>query len=127
MLKLPQSSTDRKHFVIVGALVLVTTIALGFFLLAILPVKAQYSVQAEPIRWLFQLHIWLIAFLFSLVVVFMLYALIVFRKRKDENSEGEHFEGNTTLEVAWTVIPLVLVIFLVHRFSDLTGGHPRQR
>ncbi|BAL99101.1 MULTISPECIES: cytochrome c oxidase subunit II [Caldilinea] len=110
MLKLPQSSTDRKHFVIVGALVLVTTIALGFFLLAILPVKAQYSVQAEPIRWLFQLHIWLIAFLFSLVVVFMLYALIVFRKRKDEDSEGEHFEGNTTLEVAWTVIPLVLVI-----------------
>ncbi len=50
MLKLPQSSTDRKHFVIVGALVLIVTILLGFALLAILPVKAQSSVQAEPIR-----------------------------------------------------------------------------
>jgi len=110
MLKLPQSSTDRKHFVIVGALVVIATIALGFFLLAILPVKAQHSVQAEPIRWLFQLHVWLIAFLFALVVVFMLYALIVFRKRKGDDSDGEHFEGNTTLEVAWTVIPLILVV-----------------
>ncbi|MBE2241092.1 MAG: cytochrome c oxidase subunit II [Caldilineaceae bacterium] len=110
MLKLPQSSTDRKHFMIVGALVVVTTIILGFFLLAILPIKAQASVQAEPIRWLFQLHLWLIAFLFSLVVVFMLYSLLVFRRRKGDTSEGEHFEGNTVLEIVWTVVPLVLVV-----------------
>ena len=110
MLKLPQSSGDRKHFFIVGALVLVGTIVLGFFLLAILPIKAQASVQAEPIRWLFELHIWLIAFLFSLVTVFMLYALVVFRRRKHDDSEGEHFEGNTALEVLWTVVPLVLVV-----------------
>lgn len=110
MLKLPQSSTDRKHFVIVSALVLVGTVILGFFLLAILPIKAQASVQAEPIRWLFQLHLWLIAFLFSLVMVFMFYALFVFRRRSNDDSEGEHFEGNTALEIAWTVIPLVLVV-----------------
>jgi cytochrome c oxidase subunit 2 len=110
MLKLPQSSTDRKHFFIVSALVLVGTVILGFFLLAILPIKAQSSVQAEPIRWLFQLHIWLIAFLFSLVMVFMFYALFVFRRRRNDESEGEHFEGNTALEIAWTVIPLVLVV-----------------
>mgnify|MGYP006988481880 CR=1 FL=1 len=66
---MPQSYADRKHFFIVGALVLIGTVVLGFFLLAILPIKAQASVQAEPIRWLFQLHLWLIAFLFSLVVV----------------------------------------------------------
>ncbi|MCL4830281.1 MAG: hypothetical protein KJZ95_23190, partial [Caldilinea sp.] len=126
MLKLPQSSTDRKHFVIVGALVLITTIVLGFFLLAILPVKAQHSVQAEPIRWLFQLHIWLIAFLFSLVSVFMLYSLFVFRKRKGDESEGEHFEGNTALEIAWTVVPLVLVVIFafigIQTLRDATAG-----
>ena len=87
MLKLPQSYADRKHFFIVGALVLIGTVVLGFFLLAILPIKAQSSVQAEPIRLLFQLHLWLIAFLFSLVVVFMLYALVVFRRRKGDDSE----------------------------------------
>jgi cytochrome c oxidase subunit 2 len=126
MLKLPQSYSDRKHFLIVGALVVIGTIVLGFFLLAILPIKAQASVQAEPIRWLFQLHIWLIAFLFSLVVVFMLYALVVFRRRKNDDSEGEHFEGNTTLEVIWTVVPLALVVIFsfigLRTLQDATSG-----
>jgi cytochrome c oxidase subunit 2 len=126
MLKLPQSYADRKHFFIVGALVLIGTVVLGFFLLAILPIKAQASVQAEPIRWLFQLHLWLIAFLFSLVVVFMLYALVVFRRRKNDDSEGEHFEGNTALEVIWTVVPLVLVVIFsfigLQTLRDATSG-----
>ncbi len=126
MLKLPQSSFDRKHFIIVGILVLLGTVALGFFLLAILPIKAQASVQAEPIRWLFQLHLWLIAFLFSLVIVFMLYSLVVFRKRKHDESEGEHFEGNTALEVIWTVVPLVLVVIFsfigVQTLQQATSG-----
>lgn len=126
MLKLPQSYSDRKHFLIVGALVAIVTVALGFFLLAILPIKAQASVQAEPIKWLFQLHLWLIAFLFALVVVFMLYALFVFRRRKNDDSEGEHFEGNTALEVIWTVVPLVLVVIFsfigLRTLQDATSG-----
>ena len=52
----------------------------------------------------------LIAFLFSLVVVFMLYSLVVFRRRPGDDSEGAHFEGNSALEIAWTVIPLIIVV-----------------
>lgn len=126
MLKLPQTSTDRRHFIIVGVLTLITTVVLGFFMLAILPIKAQKSVQAEPIAWLFQLHIWLIAFLFSLVVVFMLYSLVVFRRRKNDDSEGEHFEGNTALEIIWTVVPLVLVVIFsfigIQTLNGATSG-----
>jgi cytochrome c oxidase subunit 2 len=126
MLKLPQTSSDRRHFIIVGILTLVGTVVLGFFLLAILPVKAQNSVQAEPIAWLFQLHIWLIAFLFSLVVAFMLYALFVFRRRKNDDSDGDHFEGNTALEVIWTVVPLVLVVIFsfigIQTLNGATSG-----
>lgn len=126
MLKLPQSYSDRKHFLIVGALVAIITVGLGFFLLAILPIKAQASMQAEPIKWLFQLHLWLIAFLFALVVVFMLYALIVFRRRKNDDSDGEHFEGNTALEVIWTVVPLVVVVIFsfigLRTLQDATSG-----
>lgn len=126
MLKLPQSYSDRKHFLIVGALVAIITVGLGFFLLAILPIKAQASMQAEPIKWLFQLHLWLIAFLFALVVVFMLYALIVFRRRKNDDSDGEHFEGNTALEIIWTVVPLVVVVIFsfigLRTLQDATSG-----
>jgi cytochrome c oxidase subunit 2 len=52
----------------------------------------------------------LIAGLFSLVVVFMLYTLFVFRKREGDESEGEHFEGHTGFEIGWTVGPLILVV-----------------
>ena len=70
---------------------------------------------------------WLIAFLFSLVVVFMLYSLVVFRRARREG-EGEHFEGNTMLEILWTVVPLVIVVVFafigVRTLADVTAAAP---
>jgi cytochrome c oxidase subunit 2 len=43
-------------------------------------------------------------------MVFMFYAIVVFRRRDGDESDGEHFEGNTALEIAWTVIPLLVVV-----------------
>lgn len=126
MLKLPASSKDKRHFYIVGGLIVVTTIVLGILLQAILPIKASTAEQSVPIAWLFRVHIWLLAFLFALVVMFMLYSLVVFRRRKDDDSEGEHFEGNTTLEVLWTVVPLVLVLIFsfigIQTLNDTLAG-----
>ena len=59
---------------------------------------------------LFALELWLIAFLFSLVSVFMLYSFVHFRRRDGDMSDGEHFEGHTQLEIVWTAVPLLLVI-----------------
>jgi cytochrome c oxidase subunit 2 len=106
----PTATKNRRPFIVVGISVVIVTILLGIFLLAILPIKANASVQAEPISWLFDVHIWLIAFLFALVSAFMVYSIIVHRRKGDDTSEGEHFEGNTMLEIVWTVVPLVLVI-----------------
>jgi cytochrome c oxidase subunit II len=45
----------------------------------------------------------------------MLYALVVFRQRKgEEDKEGEYFHSNVRLEVAWTVIPLVFVVYYAY-------------
>ena len=52
----------------------------------------------------------MISFLFALIVVPLFYSLIVFRRRKGETGDGEHMEGNTKLEVTWTVIPLFIVL-----------------
>ena len=107
------SSANRRHFVIVGVLVVISTIVLGFLFDAALPLPPALSTQADEIDFVINLHTWLIAFFFSLVIVFMLYSLIVFRRRKgEEDMEGEHFEGNSTLEVVWTAVPLVLVLIL---------------
>jgi cytochrome c oxidase subunit 2 len=102
-------STKTKHFIYVGIGIVIVTIVLFFLLRAGMPLPVAASEQAATIDWLFTAHIILIALLFALVVVFMVYALVVFRRRKGDDGDGEHFEGNTTLEIAWTVIPLLVV------------------
>ncbi|MEZ4620835.1 MAG: cytochrome c oxidase subunit II [Caldilineaceae bacterium] len=107
---MPKSSSDIRHFYIAGVLVVISTFLLYWLLDVALPLPVQASEESKIIDRLINQHLFLIAFLFSLVVVFMLYTIVVFRKREGDESEGAHFEGNTMLEVAWTVIPLVLVV-----------------
>ena len=99
-----------KHFAIVGVLVIVATVAVnaGLNAVGLMPVEA--SEQARVIDRLFSLHVTVISFLFSLIVVFMLYSVVVFRRKPGDTSDGDHFEGHTGLEVAWTLGPLALVM-----------------
>lgn len=124
---MPSSASNKRHFIIVGVLVLITTVALGFLLNGVLPLPEQAVSQAATVDNLFRVHMWLIAFLFALVVVFMLYSFVVFRRARREG-EGEHFEGNTTLEIVWTVVPLVLVVVFafigVRTLADVTAAAP---
>jgi cytochrome c oxidase subunit 2 len=121
------SSANKRHFMIVGVLVVVMTVVLGLLLNGVLPLPDPGVAQAGTVDWLFRVHMWLIAFLFALVSVFMVYSLVVFRRAKRED-EGEHFEGNTTLEVLWTAIPLVLVVVFafigVRTLADVTASNP---
>lgn len=107
---MPKSSSDRRHFIIAGVLVVIVTVLMDLLLKSALPMPVQASIEALTIDRLIGWHLTVIAALFSLVVVFMLYAMVVFRRREGDESEGEHFEGNYTLEIAWTVIPLILVV-----------------
>ncbi len=101
-----------KHFVIVAVLVIISTVLVsaGLDRIGLLPVEA--SAQAKPIDALFNIHFKLIAFLFSLIVVFMLYSIVVFRRKPGETGEGAHVEGSTRLEILWTLAPLVTVVAL---------------
>jgi len=103
-----------KHFVIVGVLVAIVTVVVTVLLegIGLLPVQA--SAQAVPIDRLFGLHVRVIAFLFALIVVFMLYSIIVFRRRPGDTGDGDHFEGHTGLEIAWTIIPLGIVLYFAY-------------
>jgi cytochrome c oxidase subunit II len=103
-----------KHFVIVSVLVVLCTILVytGLASLGLLPLQA--SLQAVTIDKLFNVHLWLISFLFSLIVVILIYSVVVFRRRKGETGDGAYIEGNTRLEILWTLIPLGVVIFLAY-------------
>jgi cytochrome c oxidase subunit 2 len=100
------------HFIIVGILVIVSTLLMGFGLINADLFPTQASEQAVAIDQLFHIHIWLISFFVSLIVVFILYSLVVFRRRRGDESDGAYFEGNAKLEMYWTVIPLIIVIGL---------------
>lgn len=100
------------HFVIVAILVAISTFVLGSYFSSGVLLPEQASVQANVIDNLFAVHGWLIAFFFSLIVVFMLYSIVVFRRRKGELGDGYYTTGNMKLEIVWTVIPLIIVLWL---------------
>ena len=113
------------HFVIVGILVIVMAI-LTYVGLDVAGVATQMhpieaSLQSVSIDWLWNWEVMAISFLFALIVVPMAYSMIVFRRRKGDTSEGEHFEGNTTLEIVWTVIPLFMVLVFAYMGSYSLG------
>ncbi len=117
---MPKSATDRRHFIIVGVLIAITTVFLEWLLATVLPLPVQASIEAVIIDELIGWHLWVIAFLFALVVVFMLYSVVVFRRREGDETEGAHFEGHTVLEIVWTAVPLVIVvIFSFYGLSSL--------
>lgn len=102
-----------KHFSIVTILVVILSFIVYFFLKSAGLLPIQGSTQAIIIDQLFDVHIGIIAFLFSLIVVFIGYSLIVFRrKNNNDEEEGRHITGSSKLEIVWTLIPLSVVIFI---------------
>ena len=99
-----------RHFVIAGILVVVMTILVyvGLSAAGLMPVEA--SAQSVPIDRLWNLEMMMISFLFALIVVPLAYSLVVFRRQKGDTTDAKHIEGNTNLEVTWTILPLFIVM-----------------
>jgi cytochrome c oxidase subunit 2 len=114
-----------RHFVIVGILVLVMTVltVLGLNNAGLMPVQA--SAQAISIDWMWDWEVVVMSFLFALIVVPMAYSMIVFRRRKGDTTDAEHFEGNTNLEIAWTALPFVLVVIFAYMGAYSLGDISR--
>ena len=122
-------ANNRRHFIIVSVLIAVCTVLVYWVLDGVLIKPAAAVVEAGPIDNLFDQHIWLIAFLFALVIVFMCYALIVFRARGDEG-DGEYVHGSGLLEILWTVVPCFVVVYFAWigttMLIDLTRELPNE-
>ncbi len=50
--------------------------------------------------------------IYIIVAIPAIYFMIKYKYRAGVHEEGEHIEGNTAVEVVWTVIPTILVLFL---------------
>jgi cytochrome c oxidase subunit 2 len=104
--------SNLKHAI--GALIFIVVLtAIGLVILnPELFLPPSDSIQARPIDNLLNIEFKLIAFLFALIIGIMLYSVIFFRRKKDDLEDGPHITGNMTLEIVWTLIPLITVIAL---------------
>lgn len=121
---------NKKHLIAASLLVLVSSVVLYFVLTNIYALPVNASEEAGPIDTMFQAHFAIIAFLFSLIMVFVLYAAVVFRRQPGDTTDGPHIHGHTGLEITWTVIPVILVIGFgawgVVTLRDLVKAEPNE-
>ena len=90
--------------------------ALGTFVISVVMVPIDWlgmdgSVEKGQIATLFNVMIVLSALVFMVVMVMMGYAIWKYRAKPGDESDGEPIHGNTRLEIIWTVIPTIIVIF----------------
>ena len=69
----------------------------------------QASKERERIDLVFWFTTAICIFVFALVAAVSLYAVVKFRARPDDDSDGLPIHGHTGLEIAWTAVPAVLV------------------
>ena len=122
-------SRNVKHLLTVALLVVVGTVITYYVLTAVYQLPVAASEEAGPIDQLFNIHFAFISLLFALIVVFILYSVVVFR-RKPGDEQGADFHSHTVLEIVWTLIPLVIVIglgiFSAFMLADITRAQPNE-
>ena len=71
----------------------------------------QASAEADDIDTLLDVMIVLSCFVFAVVMVMLGYCIYKYRAKPGDESDGKPIHGNTRLEIAWTVIPTIIVLF----------------
>jgi cytochrome c oxidase subunit 2 len=92
---------------IIIALVVSGLTVAGIMLIEWAPERA--SVQADRYWVLLLFLVAASALIFVIVTTFLIYSVIAFRAKKGDESDGPPNHGNTSLEIAWTVIPTILL------------------
>jgi len=96
--------------VLFGVFVVVGGLLIGQFSPSMLPVAG--SSQAVQVDQLFQVMLVIGGIIFLLVEGLLLLSVILWRKRKDDESDGPPIHGHRTLELVWTIVPAITVIML---------------
>jgi len=88
--------------VVAGGIAAAVAVALPW-----LPTPA--SREASRIDFEFWFVIIICIVIFAIVVAAILYSVVVFRAAPDDDSDGPPIHGHTGLEIAWTIVPTLLV------------------
>ncbi len=97
-----------------GAAIFTLIVILGGLLAGLLVrlMPPGASVEAGPIDLLFNQMLGISTAIFVLVESILIYAAIRFRRKKNDPRDGLPIQGSNRLEIAWTVIPTLIVLWL---------------
>jgi len=96
--------------IIGGVIIIVGGVFISLFTPSIFP--TQGSAESVLIDNLFRFMLFIGGAIFLLVEGLLLISVVRFRQRKGERADGPPNQGNTTLELVWTVIPAIIVTIL---------------
>lgn len=98
-------------WIIVGGLAIIFGgLLIGTVVPFILPIEG--SAEAQQVDGLFRFMLVIGGAIFLLVNGVLVYSIIRFRARTNDYADGPPIQGNTTLELVWTLIPAIIVTVL---------------
>jgi cytochrome c oxidase subunit 2 len=74
-----------------------------------------FTPAATPARWVFDLSLMIYAICAGIFVVvggLLVYSVVKFRKRADDRREPAQVYGSRQIELAWTIVPVLIVLVL---------------
>ncbi|MDJ0723698.1 MAG: cytochrome c oxidase subunit II [Prochloraceae cyanobacterium] len=102
----------RNILIILGAVALNTFVSLYIGESAYNWLPVQAAAESLLVDRLFSFLVTLGAFIFLGVTGTLIYSMIFHRAAEYDLSDGPAIEGNLTLEIVWTVIPILLVFWI---------------
>ncbi|MFQ5341831.1 MAG: cytochrome c oxidase subunit II [Anaerolineae bacterium] len=93
-------------------LTIVISIPLALYFFRTDTVGVLAGQQGQSVDWLLRLEFSIAAVILVLCMVFLLYSLFAFRRKPGDMEDARPIEGSMPLEIAWTVVPLIIVMGL---------------
>lgn len=101
-----------KKFIIPILLTIVIAVPLIIFFESVDLTPVLASEQGRDVDMLLRILFILASVIFGLVMAFLLYSVIAFRRKEGDLTDAEPVYGHVGLEIAWTLIPLIIVLSL---------------
>jgi cytochrome c oxidase subunit 2 len=117
-----------KRFIIPVLLTIIIAVPLIIFFGSVDLTPVLASEQGRDVDALFRVLYIIASIIFALVMSFLLYSVVAFRRKEGDLTDAEPVYGHVGLEIAWTLIPLIIVLSLggVGASVLLDISHPPQ-
>ncbi len=99
--------------VVTAVFLLVSVIGINWFATYVpVVLPEQASAESKSVDELFYILMIIGGVVFFLIQGMLLISVIAFRARPGDDSDGPTYQGNPLLEIIWTIIPAMVVVFL---------------